>query len=76
MAISDRSARTLATLKQLALELNVPVEAFLGAAAESEVEDLLTLVRLWSAIPDSQGRRRVLSVARQEAARSDPKERG
>ncbi|MGC5780222.1 hypothetical protein [Methylobacterium sp. NFXW15] len=75
MAIDDRSARTIATLKQLARELNVPVEAFLQAPAEGEAGDLLTLARLWSAIPDTQGRRRVLSVARQEAERSEGKER-
>lgn len=74
MTIPDRSARTIATLKQLAHELNVPVEAFLRAPAEGEVGDILTLVRLWSAIPDTQGRRRVLSVARQEADRSEGKE--
>jgi hypothetical protein len=45
MAIHDRTARTIATLKQLARELNVPVEAFLRAPAEGEAGDLLTLVR-------------------------------
>ncbi|WP_070999099.1 hypothetical protein [Methylobacterium sp. C1] len=75
MAITDRSARTIATLKQLARELNVPVEAFLRAPAEGEAGDLLTLVRLWSSIPDTEGRRRVLSVARQEAEQSEGKER-
>jgi transcriptional regulator with XRE-family HTH domain len=75
MAIPDRSARTIATLKQLARELNVPVETFLRVSAEGEAGDLLTLVRLWSAIPDTQRRRRVLSVARREAERSESKAR-
>lgn len=73
MAIHDCSERTIATLKKLACELNVPVEAFFREPAENEAEDLLALVRLWSAIPDSQGRHRVLSVARQEAERSGRK---
>jgi transcriptional regulator with XRE-family HTH domain len=51
MAIHDRSERTIAILKKLACELNVPVEAFFRAPAENEAEDLLALVRLWSAIP-------------------------
>jgi transcriptional regulator with XRE-family HTH domain len=75
MAIPSRSARTIATLKQLARELNVPVETFLRVSAEGEAGDLLTLVRLWSAIPDTQRRRRVLSVARREAERSESKAR-
>ncbi len=53
MAIHDCSERTIATLKKLACELNVPVEAFFREPAENEAEDLLALVRLWSAIPDS-----------------------
>ncbi len=65
---SDRSARTIATLKQLAESSTPPVEAF-SKRQRGEAGDLLTLVRLWSSIPDTQGRRRVLSVARQEAER-------
>ncbi|KNY21611.1 hypothetical protein [Methylobacterium sp. ARG-1] len=65
--------RRLATLKQLALELQMPVEAFLNDQPEGEVGDLLTLMRLWVAIKDSPGRRRVISVARQEVARTGDK---
>jgi hypothetical protein len=65
--------RRLATLKRLARELHVPVEAFLSDQFQGEVGDLLTLMRLWAAIDDSQGRRRVISVARQEAARAEEK---
>lgn len=75
MTIHDYSKRTIATLKQLAHELDVPVEAFFREPEDSDAGDLLTLVRLWSAIPDNQGRRRVLSVARQEAERSEDKKR-
>jgi hypothetical protein len=58
-----------AALKQIADVLNIPVEVLLGEPSGSEADDLLTLVGLWSAIQDGQGRRRVLSVARQEAER-------
>jgi hypothetical protein len=63
----------LATLKRLAQELKMPVEAFLSDQFEGEVGDLLTFMRLWAAIEDSQGRRRVISVARQEAVRAGDK---
>jgi transcriptional regulator with XRE-family HTH domain len=65
--------RDLTTLSRLAAELNVPVEAFLGDPSEGDVGELLALIRLWSAIQDSQGRRRVLSAARLEAERSSDK---
>ncbi|MCJ2072884.1 hypothetical protein MKK75_29515 [Methylobacterium sp. J-030] len=74
-----------AMLERLARELDLPVEAFLteadpdtdspGAAPVAEAGDLLALelvalVRHWLAIGDGQARRRVLSLARQEAERS------
>lgn len=62
--------RHAAALKQIADELNLPVEAFLDEPLGSEAADILALVRFWSAIHDGQGRRRVLSVARQEAERA------
>jgi transcriptional regulator with XRE-family HTH domain len=64
----------VATLERLAHELNVPVEAFLTETMEGEAGELLTLVRLWSSIEDTQGRRRVLSLARIEAERASYKE--
>lgn len=62
-----------ATLKQIADVLNIPAEVLLGEPSGSEADDLLTLVGFWSAIQDGQGRRRVLSVARQEAERDGRK---
>lgn len=69
----SRPDQRLETLKRLAHELNLPVGVFLNDQFEGEVSDLLTLMRLWVAIEDSQGRRRVISVARQEAARAGGK---
>jgi hypothetical protein len=60
-----------AALERLARKLNVPIEAFLNDWPEGEAGDLLALMRLWAAIKDSQGRRRVISVARLEAERAD-----
>jgi hypothetical protein len=58
-----------ATLKRLADELNVPPEIFSSDACEGDAGELLALVRHWLAIQDSPGRRRVFSIARQEAER-------
>ena len=58
----------------LAGALNVPAETFLGEPPEGDAGELFTLVRHWLAIEDSQGRRRVLSAARQEAERSGYRE--
>lgn len=65
-------------LERLARELDLPVETFLPAAAsrdaaqplDADASELLALVRHWLAIDDGQARRRVLSLARQEAERS------
>ena len=59
-----------ALLEQLARTLDVPAEHFLDAPPDGEAGELFALVRHWLAIGDSQGRRRVLSLARQEADRS------
>lgn len=64
-----------ATLGRLAAELNMPVEAFLSDLPDGDAGELLTLMRLWSAIEDGQGRRRVLSLARVEAERAGYGER-
>ncbi|KST56996.1 hypothetical protein AO398_26225 [Methylobacterium sp. GXS13] len=58
-----------ATLNRLARALDVPVEEFLDEPSDSDASDFLALVQLWSEIEDREGRRRVLSVARQEAER-------
>jgi hypothetical protein len=50
--------------------LNVPAETFLGEPPEDVAGELFTLVRHGLAIEDGQGRRRVLSAARQDAGRS------
>ncbi len=63
-------------LERLARELDLPVEAFSpdaespGAPPDPEAAELLALVRHWLAIDDGQARRRVLSLARQEAERA------
>ena len=57
-------------LETLAGTLNVPAETFLDEPPDGEAGELFALVRHWLAIGDGQGRRRVLSVARQEAERS------
>jgi|GEM_PF-3048488 len=63
-------------LERLARELDIPVEAFSpgaespGEPLDPDAGELLTLVRHWLAIDDGQARRRVLSLARQEAERS------
>lgn len=72
---AHRSGSRSALLARLAGELDLPVEAFFtdadpGAALDTEAGELLALVRHWLAIGDGQARRRVLSLARQEAERS------
>lgn len=56
--------------ERLAWALNVPAETFLGEPPEGVAGELFTLVRHGLAIEDGQGRRRVLSAARQDAGRS------
>ncbi|MGU3341640.1 hypothetical protein ACLBXJ_26890 [Methylobacterium mesophilicum] len=56
-------------LERVARALNVPVSGFLSERPADDADDVLALLRLWSEIEDSQGRRRVLSMARQEAER-------
>ncbi|MGU3667561.1 hypothetical protein ACLBX9_25535 [Methylobacterium sp. A49B] len=58
-------------LGQLAQALNRPAESFLEEPPpDGEAGELCALVRHWLAIGDGQARRRVLSLARQEAERS------
>ncbi len=69
--VRDRPVgRQGALLEQLARELNVPAETFLDEPPDGDAGELFALVRHWLAIGDSQARRRVLSLARQEAERS------
>jgi hypothetical protein len=76
----DRSARERlagchgARLAQLARMLDVPVETFLDTPPDAEAGELCALVRHWLAIGDGQARRRVLSLARQEAERAGYRE--
>lgn len=63
-------------LERLARELDLPVEAFFKDttagtdALDADAGEFLALVRHFLAIGDGQARRRVLSLARQEAERS------
>ncbi|MCJ2048348.1 hypothetical protein [Methylobacterium sp. J-070] len=67
----DRLAgRHGALLEHLARALDMPAETFLDAPPDGEAGELFALVRHWLAIGDGQARRRVLSLARQEAERS------
>jgi hypothetical protein len=65
--LGDRHA---ALLTRLARDLDIPPETFLDASSDGAAGELYALVRHWLAIGDGQGRRRVLSVARQEAERA------
>ncbi len=56
-------------LKRLVRECDASAEAFLDELREGDAGELLALVHHWLAIEDGQGRRRVLSLARQEAGR-------
>lgn len=57
-------------IERLARELNVPAATFLEEPPDGDAGELFALVRHWLAIGDSQARRRVLSLARQEAERA------
>lgn len=72
---SHLSAASLARLRHIADSLGVPVSAFFEGDPD-EAADVLTLVRLWAAISDAQARRRILNLARQEAARCGYREEG
>lgn len=67
--LDPTTARHASALNRLAHALGVPAEEFLGESPDSDASDLLALVQFWSEIEDNQGRRRVLSIARQEAER-------
>ena len=67
--LDPHAACRAATLNRLARALDVPVEEFLDEPSDSDASDFIALVQLWSEIEDREGRRRVLSVARQEAER-------
>lgn len=62
------SAASYDRLRAIADALGVPVSA-LFELSPSEIADVSTLMRLWAAITDVQGRRRVLNLARAEAGR-------
>lgn len=66
--------RTHLLLLQMADKLGLPVAAFYDDAP-GEAGELLTLMRLWSAIEDGKGRQRVFALAKQEFERSRGHER-
>lgn len=63
------SERAHALLLQIADKLGLPVSAFYDDAP-GDAGELLTLMRLWSATGNDQGRRRVLALAKLEFERS------
>jgi hypothetical protein len=69
-----RAGRHSALLVQLARMLDVPAETFLDTPPDGEAGELCALVHHWLAIGDGQARRRVLSLARQEADRAGYRE--
>ncbi len=66
---SSSAAQSGARLKQIADALGIPVSQLYGERDPLPVGDALELLRLYAAIDDLQGRQRLMSVARREAAR-------
>lgn len=64
-----KADRHASALHRLTRELRVPVEEFIGEPSDSDTGEFLVLVQLWSKIEDSEGRRRLLNIAHQEAER-------
>lgn len=62
-------ARSRSLLMRVSEALGLPLEAFYSDAP-GEAGELLTLMRLWSAIEDKQARQRILTIAKQEFERS------
>jgi hypothetical protein len=56
-------------LQAIARALDIEPEALLVDGSEADVGEVTRLLHLWSKIDDVQGRRRVLSILRQEAER-------
>ena len=57
-------------LHALADALNIPLEKFWAAVPEGEPGEAVTLLRLWSAVSDSQARNRIIAQLRAEADRA------
>lgn len=66
---SDINAQSNRRLEEIARAIGVPVSSFYDKTGGSDAGGLPTLVRLFAAITDIQGRERVIDFARQEAAR-------
>ena len=56
-------------LHAIARALSIEPEALLTDGLEADISEVASLLHLWSKIDDVQGRRRVISVLRQEAER-------
>lgn len=67
--LDPQADRHASALHRLAGELRVPVEEFIGEPSDSDTGEFLVLVQFWSKIEASEGRQRVLNIARQEAER-------
>lgn len=66
---SDLNVQSNRRLEEIARAIGVPVSSFYDKTGGSDATGLPTLVRLFAAINDPQGRDRVIDVARWEAAR-------
>ena len=62
------SAASYDRLREIADALRVPISV-LFEMSPGEIADTSELMWFWAAITDTQGRRRVLNLARSEAAR-------
>lgn len=61
--------RGMANLRRIADALGRPIESFYQSSLVGEEAERLELLLLWDRISNSQGRRRLLSLARKEAER-------
>jgi hypothetical protein len=73
--LSPAGHRSHGRLREIAQQLGQPVEQFYGPRSDDAMQ-LQELLRLWHAITDPAGRRRVLDLARQEARWSGHQEGG
>ncbi len=69
----EAAQRRIALLQRIADALGVPVESLTDGAKSTPWSEASALLEAFTAITDVQGRRRVLAIAQEEAARSEGK---